>query len=603
MSKKKEYVPFWKGFREELSSLKELRIIKYPFIWMREASSLSWIIFVIVLTCGQPLFDMAWPYFIKSGADNLTGHATYFGWQWSFILAGLSLVIGSTLFDMATYWARVITYTAEKLLKSKLYFHLMFASLGIHDTFRIGNLITTLTKAPYEVRNFLYSKGFTDTFPLLIRNVFICINFAIIDFWLFAMTVPFMIIVLLIYVFGARAINRNEYQIWQADKQLTAGLTEAIPNMSIIKTFRKEQYEFDSLEKANILQLEQNARQARNWRILGRITSVFQLGLWIGASLYIGSKIYAGQLGIGTIFQISALFVLFVKSFFQTAIMYSTMRAVAIRLKDVLKVLNSEPEDLNAPNKTVLSAIRQNITMRDLEFAYDVSKEEGGKKAVLRGINCEIPIGKTTLLAGENASGKTTLFKILLGFYQYQNGQVLFDGIPSTAMTLDSIRSQFSMVDQGAWLKSGSIKDNIAYGSKNEVSDGEIIEAAKVAGVHDYIISLPLGYDTDVGEWSKKVSGGTRQRIAIARALMSKAPIIFFDEPLSSIDAPKRVKVWRDIRELLKGKTIIVISHIPLEVDNVIVIDQGRVIGTGTDEELWHSLPAYKDLYPDRLAA
>lgn len=617
MAKKKEHTPFWKGFGEEIKNLKEIEMAKYLIRWMIEVSSIPMVILIMVLTAGRPLFQLLWPFCIKLAVDALNNNtdavpawiqflsnrSSLSLWFVCLLLAGLSHFAGKSVFDFATLLARIVSYNVEKLLKDKLYFRVVFASLGIHDSFEKGDLITTLTRAPTDVRIFLYSKGFSDAFPLVVRNIMICVNFALIDWVLFGMAPPFLLIGFLIYIIGARSINRNEMAIWKAEKKVMAYLSDIVVNIAIIKTFLKERVELNAIEKENVLQLEANKQQAKNWRVLTRVTDFWNLILWVAVSLYIGSGIASGKHTVGTIIQVSALYLLFVDSFFQSGIMYSTFRALVIKLKDVVKILDSEPEDLDNPNKIVLPEIKHGITIRNLEFAYDVSEEEGGKREVLKGVNCEILVGQTTLIAGMNGSGKSTLFKILLGFYQQQHGDVLYDHYRSKELTLRSIRSQFSMVDQQAWLKPGTIFDNIAYGLQDEATPEQVEAAAITAGIHDHIMTLPLEYRTDVGEWAKKISGGQRQRIAIARALISNTPIVFFDEPLASIDAPNRIRVWADIRERLKDKTIIVVSHIPLSVNHVIILKDGVVVETGTEMEMDQSEEFQNLFYPDRQKA
>jgi ABC-type bacteriocin/lantibiotic exporter with double-glycine peptidase domain len=615
----KPRVSFWQAAKQEVAGLSEMRMLQYPFQWMLEVSSLKMIIMVIALSSMQPLFDVLLPYFVKLTADVLSPQGSQAGivnlierfkpsWLATYYIliafAGLSYFAGARLFDVATYFSRNITYAAERKMKDKLYFHIIFAPLKFHDSHKTGHLINTLNKVPSNMRQFLYTKGFTDGFPLIIRNIFICISIALIDWKLFAMMVPFMTLTLMVHAIGGRAVNKNEQRIWSSEKKLNEYLTQILMNMPIIKIFRREQRELDLVNKENSIQLTSNTTQSRNWRILSLTTGMMQLVLFITAMGYLSNQISRGTHTIGTLFQLSALIGMYAISFFKIAITYSDFRALAPKLKDALTIIHAEQERLEKPGQVSLPTIQHAIKLKNLSFTYEEKDISSAGKLALRNINCEIPAGKATLLAGENGSGKTTLLKILLGLYPFQVGSIEYDDHRFDEVTLRSIRSQFSMVDQGAWLMDGTIRDNIAYGSLKEVSEDEIMEAARVSGIHDYIMGLPLQYDTEVGEQGTKISGGERQRVAIARAIISKAPIIFFDEPLSSIDAPKRHQVWQDIRLRLKGKTIIVISHIPIESDNVIVIKQGQIVGVGTDQELRAAqLAEYCDLYPERLAA
>jgi ATP-binding cassette subfamily B protein len=241
------------------------------------------------------------------------------------------------------------------------------------------------------------------------------------------------------------------------------------------------------------------------------------------------------------------------------------------------------------------------ITIRDLFFSYeeDDAEDSGEDVKVLRGISMSAERGQVLALVGPSGGGKSTIVKLLLGFYPVRDGQIAIDGKLIEAYPLPQLRSMTAYVPQDAYLFDGTIEENIRYG-KPDASREQIVAAAQAANAHDFIVEQPHGYDTRVGERGAKLSGGQRQRIAIARALIKDAPVLLLDEATSALDSESEQQVQDALGVLMEGRTTIAVAHRLSTVENadtIVVIDDGRVVQEGRHEELVGRDNLYTRLY------
>jgi len=256
------------------------------------------------------------------------------------------------------------------------------------------------------------------------------------------------------------------------------------------------------------------------------------------------------------------------------------------------EVLETEVSVKEAPHAKVLGAFKKNIKFSNIWFSY-------AETQVLKGINLDIEYGQMLAIVGPSGSGKSTLVDLIPRFYDPQNGVVFIDGIDLRDITLKSLRNQIGIVSQETMLFNDTISANIAYGNPF-ASRQKIEEAAKAAHAHDFIINCPQGYETVIGDRGVKISGGERQRIAIARALLKNAPILILDEATSQLDSASERIVQDALDRLVYGRTVFMIAHrlsTVRNVDRIIVIDKGAIVEQGTHSQLLKENGLYKRLY------
>ena len=255
-----------------------------------------------------------------------------------------------------------------------------------------------------------------------------------------------------------------------------------------------------------------------------------------------------------------------------------------------------DPED--APDAIELTSGEGRVELRDVSFSYSPEKE------ILHSVSFSTEKGKTLAIVGETGAGKTTIINLLMRFYRPQGGKILIDGIDSAKLTDRSLRSQFAMVLQDTWLFRGTVLENIAYGREDATRE-EVVEAAKKAGIHHFITTLEKGYDTVISENGGNISKGQKQLLTIARAFLSKAPVLILDEATSNVDTSIEKKVQEAMTALMKGRTAIVIAHRLSTIENadeIIVMSHGSVVEKGTHSSLLEKKGAYYNLYRSQFA-
>ena len=258
--------------------------------------------------------------------------------------------------------------------------------------------------------------------------------------------------------------------------------------------------------------------------------------------------------------------------------------------------MKEDPED--APDAIELTSGEGRVELRDVSFSYSPEKE------ILHSVSFSTEKGKTLAIVGETGAGKTTIINLLMRFYRPQGGKILIDGIDSAKLTDRSLRSQFAMVLQDTWLFRGTVLENIAYGREAATRE-EVVEAAKKAGIHHFITTLEKGYDTVISENGGNISKGQKQLLTIARAFLSKAPVLILDEATSNVDTSTEKKVQKAMTALMKGRTAIVIAHRLSTIENadeIIVMSHGSVVEKGTHSSLFEKKGAYYNLYRSQFA-
>ena len=373
---------------------------------------------------------------------------------------------------------------------------------------------------------------------------------------------------------------------------LTTLLQETISGARIVKAFGREDYEGSrfSRENENLLRLTLKAVS------ISAISSPFMEflgGIGIAAIVFYGGyQVIQGVSTPGTFFSFLTALLMLYEPIKRLTNVNNTIQQGIAGAQRVFSIIDTVPEIQNKTGAVPLPAISKAIEIRNVTFRYE-------DVPVLNRINLTVRAGEAVAFVGMSGGGKTTLVNLIPRFYDVSEGQILIDGLDVRDVTIESLRAQIGMVTQQTILFNDTVRNNIVYGDSGK-TEADVIRAAKAANAHNFIMNLPQGYDTVIGEQGTKLSGGERQRISIARALLKDAPILILDEATSSLDTEAEIEVQEALENLMRGRTTLVIAHRLSTIrnaDRIVVLVNGEIAEEGTHETLLNKRGEYYRLY------
>jgi ATP-binding cassette subfamily B protein len=508
-------------------------------------------------------------------------------------MAGL---LGSALVAWSLGWARtfILALVSERIgadLRTTTYEHLLRLSLQYFGGKRTGDLMTRVGSETDRICVFLslHLLDFAIDVLMIIMTAVILIS---INPWLAMVTLlPLPFIAWMIHAVRDRLRHGFEKvdRIWS---EVTNVLADTIPGIRVVKAFAQEKREAARFKDANRHNLHVNDRVNRVWSLFSpTVTLLTEIGLlvvWAFGIWQVSNK----QITVGVL----TAFLAYISRFYtrldsMSRIVSVTQKAAAgaKRIFEILDHVSSVPEPANPVH---LNNVKGAITLRNIGFRY-------GNRAVMRGVDLTIAPGEMIGLVGHSGSGKSTLVNLICRFYDVSEGAIYIDGVDIRALPITEYRRNIGLVLQEPFLFFGTIAENIAYG-KPDASRKEIIAAARAAHAHEFILRLPQGYDSLVGERGQALSGGERQRISIARALLIDPRILILDEATSSVDTTTEKEIQKALDNLVKGRTTIAIAHRLSTLrlaDRLVVLDRGKVVEVGGHDELMAREGAYHALY------
>jgi len=379
--------------------------------------------------------------------------------------------------------------------------------------------------------------------------------------------------------------------------QMTMGnlstlLQETIAGTRIVKAFCMEKYENERFAAENKRLYKYNMKTV-SVHAMSTPVMDFLAGLGIAAIIFYGGyKVIEGVSTPGTFFSFLAALLMLYEPIKRLTNVNNTINQGIAGAERIFSIIDRVPDIQDKPDAVELPPVSGNIEIQNVTFCYDTTP-------VLKNINLSIKAGEVIAFVGMSGGGKTSLVNLIPRFYDVTSGRILIDGYDIRDVTLHSLRRQIAMVTQQTILFNDTVKNNIAYGDIQR-TDEEIIAAAKAANAHDFIMRLPQGYDSNIGELGTKLSGGEKQRISIARALLKDAPILILDEATSSLDTEAEREVQSALDHLMKGRTTLVIAHRLSTVrnaDRIVVLVKGEIVEEGTHETLLAKRGEYYRLY------
>lgn len=568
----------------------------------------AWVLSIAgVATIAATLMALAAPWPVKVVLDQvILGHPAkgwlkhalnWLGWHENLLaVCAAAVVVIAVLQGLFEYASELLqASTAHRIsntLRRRLFKHLQTLSLGFHERNRTGDLLLRLTGDITMVRELLVESMFDlaaaalTVMGLLIVMARMAPTLTLVSL----MTIPAVALLSMVMSIRLRSVVRKAREK-EGDLISIAG--EVLSSMALVQAFTREE-----AEKERFSRLGRSALRAglKSVRIQSRLNRSVQFVTAVGtcAILYLGvQEVTAGRMTPGTLIVFMAYFNNLLKPIRQVARIAAKIAKASSCADRVRAVLDTEPEIRDRADAVPAPALSGRITYDNLAFGYAKGAQ------TLSDIYLDILPGQRVALVGPTGAGKSTLLKLLLRFYDPTSGAVRIDGRDIREFTLESLRGQISVVQQETVLFGTTIEENIAMGRAGATLD-DVRAAAAALDLDDWLSSLPKGYKTPVGERGVTLSGGQRQLIALARAILRGGRILIFDEPTTGLDGQTEMRIRAALRRAMRDRTTILISHgvRPLaDVDRIVVLSEGRIVQSGQPQDLVQAAGVYRDLF------
>lgn len=489
------------------------------------------------------------------------------------------------------YYGHVMGVRMQAQMRSDMFSHLEKLPYSFYDGRETGKIMSRMTTDLFDISELAHHGPEN----LLISSVSVIISFiylSSINIWLTLIIfacIPFLLLIALVL----RKKMRNAFmESRRSLATINASVESSISGIRVTKAFDNAEKEKEKFEKGN---MQFMSARDEAYKAMGRfhsmtafITDIFNVVVLIAGGFFL----YSGSIGFGdySAFVVSVnLFISPVMTLINFMEQYQNGVTGFERFCEIMDEIPEQDKD----GARDIEHVEGSIEFKNVVYSY------GDGNDVLRGISLKIDKGKKFALVGPSGGGKTTVCHLIPGFYEIENGELLIDGISVDNITKSSLRRNIGIVQQDIYLFNASIRDNILYG-RLDATEAEVIEAAKRANIHDYIMTLPEGYDTNIGERGVRLSGGQKQRLSIARVFLKNPPILILDEATSALDNTTEIMIQEALDELCKGRTTLVVAHRLSTIknaDEIAVVSNGKIVEQGTHSELIALDGEYASLY------
>lgn len=544
-------------------------------------------VFFIDLLCATIIsaIDLAFPQLLRTLTKTL-----FAGAPGKIISALIPITIGLLVaYIIQTACRYYVTYAGhmmgarmERDMRKELFDQYEKLSFSYYDQNNSGQMMSKLVSDLFDISE-LAHHGPENLFISLIKIIGSFIFLFMINRML---AVPMLILVVLMLVFSYGQ-NKKMQETFMDNRRkigdINSSLQDTLAGIRVVQSFANERIEQEKFNRSNENFL---ISKDANYRCMGNFMSgnaFFQGMMYLVTLVFGGFLIAHGRMEASDLAMYALYIGIFISPIQILVELTEMMQKGLSGFRRFLEVVETKPEIVDAYDAKPLKNVKGNVCYEDVSFHYS-----DDDTPVLSHVSFEIPAGKSIALVGPSGSGKTTICSLLPRFYDVTEGRVTIDGNDVRKLTLESLRSQIGLVSQDVYLFGGSIKDNIAYGKPDATMD-EIVDAAKKANIHDFIMELPDKYDTFVGERGTRLSGGQKQRISIARVFLKNPPVLILDEATSALDNESERFIQRSLEELAKDRTTITIAHRLSTIrnaDEILVVADCGIAERGTHEEL-----------------
>ena len=569
--------------------IKLLRFLK-PYRWL--------LVLVALLAAAQVLGNLYLPNLFANIVNNgiVKGDTGYI-WR----VGGLMLLVtmgGTIAAVVGIFFSSRVATGFGKIIRAKLFTHVEQFSLHEFDAVSTSSLITRTTNDTTQVQQvMILILNVMITAPItLVAGIILALNQDVGLSWILLVVIPILVAAILILMLNAIPLSRA-MQV-KLDK-LNLILDEGLTGVRVVRAFDRQRYEERRFDEAN---LELTSIAIRVNRLIASLMPIMMLCLNLSsiAILWFGAiRINNGQMQLGALiaFLQYAMQILF--ALLMVSMMFIMLPRAAASADRINEVLDIKPEITDADSVKRADEQRGYVEFQDVTFSYP-----GAEEPVLCDVSFTARPGEVTAIIGGTGSGKSTLISLIPRFYDIDSGRILVDGVDVREMSQEHLRSKIGLVPQKTGLFSGTIAGNILYG-KEDASEEEIRHAAEVAQASDFIEKMQDGYDAVIAQGGTNVSGGQKQRLSIARALVRQPEIYLFDDSFSALDFKTDARLRAALRQETRESTVFIVSQrvsTVMDADQIIVLDEGRIAGIGTHRALLKTSEVYRDIVSSQLS-
>lgn len=550
------------------------------------------------LMVGVAISSLAGPYLVKFAIDQ----AIASGDMGLLTIISMAFVLSALVTWLGTYGQTyIMSWVGQRVLfamRRELFTHLQRLSFNFYDKMEAGRIMSRLTGDVGALNEFL-----TSGIVAIASDVFVLIGIVAIMFsmdWRLALVALTVLPVIAVATHIYRSRSRQMYrEVRRQNSIVTGHLAENISGVRVVQAFSREEVnagKFDTVNRENLRRLLRAAAFSSGF---GPVTVFISTVATVLIIWYGGQRVLDGSLTVGSLYAFLAYVGRFFEPINDLSAKYNSMQAAMAGGERVFELLDTPPAVQDRPEAYELSAVTGQVVFEDVLFEYVPDRP------VLRGVSLSAAPGDMVALVGHTGAGKSSVINILLRFYEIKSGRITIDGHDIRQVTTDSLRRQVGLVLQEPFLFSGTVRDNIRFG-KLAATDEEVVAAAKAVNLHDFIESLPFGYDTEVQERGSTLSQGQRQLLSFARALIADPRILILDEATSSVDTTTEKLIQKALGVLMRGRTSFVIAHrlsTIRQATQIVVLEHGQIAERGTHAELLQAEGYYYNLYSMQFRA
>ena len=494
---------------------------------------------------------------------------------------------------IVSYWGHVLGVYIEHDMRRDLFSHLQTLPFSYYDNTKTGHIMSRLVNDLRDITE-LAHHGPEDLFISLVMLIGSFIMLIRIDWRLTAIIYAFIPLIIWFTISKRKKMEDSFRRVRREIADVNAQLENSISGVRVAKSFTNEDYEIEKFDVGNNLYRDARKQSYKAMAEfvagIGLMTNILNLVV-ISAGGYF---VYRQYIDVGDLLAYMLYVNFFMQPIRRLADFIQQYQEGMTGFERFMEVMNIEPDIVDKEDAIELKDVKGDIEFKDVSFSYT-----NGEDRVLSNLDLSIEAGKTVAIVGPSGGGKTTLCHLIPRFYEVNEGIIQIDDIDIKDIKLKSLRENIGLVQQDVFLFTGTVADNISYGDPDK-SEDEVIQAAKEARIHDFIMSLPNGYDTYIGEKGVKLSGGQKQRISIARLFLKDPPILILDEATSALDNETEILIQESLDELAKNRTTLIIAHRLSTIknaDEILVLSNEGIEERGSHEELLKKGKIYAHLY------